>query len=93
MGMTYTAFFMIGHDAGHGSFSDSDFWSSIAGHLAMSPILTPYWPMTRSHRQHHNFTAHIHKDKGYFWTTEEEYHEQGFLARHWSKLPISNFFK
>ncbi|KAH7702105.1 FAT-2 protein [Aphelenchoides avenae] len=92
-GMVYTAFFMIGHDASHGSFSDSAFWCCIGGHLAMAPILTPFWPMGKSHRQHHNFTAHLQKDKGYFWTTEEEYHDQGFLAKHWAKLPISNFIK
>jgi omega-3 fatty acid desaturase (delta-15 desaturase) len=84
---------MIGHDCGHESFSDSQFWSDIAGHLAMAPIQTPYWPMAKSHRQHHNFTNHMEKDKGYFWTTEEDYVHAGWFERNFSKIPLSNFLK
>lgn len=64
--------FCIGHDCGHGSFSDSKTLNAIVGHLTHGFLLVPYWPWARSHAQHHQFHNHKDKDMSHTWSTREE---------------------
>ena len=54
--------FAIVHECGHGSFSSSRGFNVLVGHLASILALTPYWPWTYIHTQHHVWAGHLHND-------------------------------
>lgn len=93
MGIFGSSLFCIGHDCGHGTFSNYKWLNDIAGHVAHAPLMAPYWPWQKSHRQHHQYTSHIEKDKGHPWNTEDEYVNGSWISRNFSKIPISGLFR
>lgn len=93
MGMFLSSLFVVGHDCGHGTFSEYNWVNDLFGHLAHAPIMAPYWPWQKSHRQHHQYTSHLEKDKGHPWTTEQEYSASNLLVKHFSKIPLSGLLR
>jgi omega-3 fatty acid desaturase (delta-15 desaturase) len=93
MGMFLSSLFIVGHDCGHGTFSEHKWVNDIFGHVAHAPLMAPYWPWQKSHRQHHQYTSHVEKDKGHPWVTEKEFTEGDWLHKHFSKIPISGLFR
>uniref|UniRef100_F1L277 Omega-6 fatty acid desaturase, endoplasmic reticulum isozyme 1 n=1 Tax=Ascaris suum TaxID=6253 RepID=F1L277_ASCSU len=93
MGMFGSSLFVVGHDCGHGTFSEYTIVNDFFGHIAHAPLLAPYWPWQKSHRQHHQYTSHIDKDKGHPWITEEEFTSRNWIERNFAKIPISGFFR
>ncbi|CAD5219030.1 unnamed protein product [Bursaphelenchus okinawaensis] len=93
MGMFGFSLFVVGHDCGHGTFSEYTWLNDIVGHFAHAPILAPYWPWQKSHRQHHQYTSHIDKDMGHPWYTEEEYMEKHWVFKHFAKFPLSGLIR
>jgi len=93
MGMFLSSLFIIGHDCGHGTFSNSKAINDFFGHIAHAPIMAPYWPWQKSHRQHHQYTSHLDKDRGHPWRTEEEYANGSWIERNFAKLPFSGLFR
>jgi len=67
--------FVVGHDCGHGSFSESTLINDTLGHLCHGSILVPYWPWRLSHSRHHAFHNHLEKDYSHPWYTEEKLKE------------------
>jgi omega-3 fatty acid desaturase (delta-15 desaturase) len=65
------ALFVIGHDAGHGTFSPSPLLNAVVGHVAHAPLLVPYFPWALSHHHHHMYHNHVTKDFSHFWLTPE----------------------
>uniref|UniRef100_A0A0A9GBV4 Omega-3 fatty acid desaturase n=1 Tax=Arundo donax TaxID=35708 RepID=A0A0A9GBV4_ARUDO len=61
----FWALFVLGHDCGHGSFSDSGLLNSVVGHLLHSFILVPYNGWRISHRTHHQNHGHIERDESW----------------------------
>lgn len=92
-GMMMSSLFCIGHDCGHGTFSNHKWLNDIAGHMAHAPLMAPYWPWQKSHRQHHQYTSHLEKDKGHPWNTEDEHINGSWISRNFSKIPISGLFR
>ncbi|KAI1693858.1 fatty acid desaturase domain-containing protein [Ditylenchus destructor] len=97
MGLFLSGLFMIGHDCGHDSFSDNKILNDIAGNLAYSPIMTPFWPIQKAHRRHHRHTNHVQKDRhwnsGRHWNSEEEFHGSSWLERQLAKFPLMGFVR
>ena len=52
-------FWLIGHEAGHGAFSDSLWLQDAVGYFAHSLCLVPYFSWQRSHAVHHSRVNHM----------------------------------
>eukprot|EP01018_Ginkgo_biloba_P039741 Gb_07798 [translate_table: standard] len=72
-GTMFWALFVLGHDCGHGSFSDNQKLNSVIGHLLHSFILVPYNGWRISHRTHHQNHGHVEKDESWHPLTEKVY--------------------
>lgn len=65
--------FVIGHDCGHGSFSDSFILNFICGTIAHTPLCVPYFGWAVSHKKHHQNHNHIERDHSWKPLTKTEY--------------------
>ncbi|XP_044482716.1 omega-3 fatty acid desaturase, endoplasmic reticulum-like isoform X2 [Mangifera indica] len=74
-GTMFWAIFVLGHDCGHGSFSDSPKLNSFVGHVLHSSILVPYHGWRISHRTHHQNHGNVEKDESWVPLTEETFKE------------------
>ncbi|MEM6410996.1 MAG: fatty acid desaturase [Pseudomonadota bacterium] len=63
IGTLLWATFVIGHEAGHGSFSTNYKLNTVVGLITHSIILVPYRPWQRSHFLHHKHTGHLKKEE------------------------------
>ncbi|KAL6275647.1 hypothetical protein ACE6H2_019248 [Prunus campanulata] len=64
-GAMFWAVFVIGHDCGHGSFSDSRWLNSFVGHILHSAILVPFHGWRISHKTHHQNHGHVENDESW----------------------------
>jgi omega-3 fatty acid desaturase (delta-15 desaturase) len=64
-GTMFWALFVLGHDCGHGSFSNDKNLNNLVGHLTHSSILVPYHGWRVSHRTHHQNHGHVEKDESW----------------------------
>ncbi len=80
-GTMFWALFVVGHDAGHGSFSRSRLLNSIIGHICHSPLLVPYHGWRISHRTHHSLTGNADREEAWYPLTENEYRDTPFVIR------------
>jgi len=71
-GTLFTAVFVIGHDCGHGSFSDHSLLNDIVGTVMHGFILCPYYMWKLSHRQHHRNNANFDRDEVFYPVKETE---------------------
>uniref|UniRef100_A0A0K0FDF8 FA_desaturase domain-containing protein n=1 Tax=Strongyloides venezuelensis TaxID=75913 RepID=A0A0K0FDF8_STRVS len=88
-GMFGFSLFVVGHDCGHTTFSNYTWLNDICGHIAHAPIMAPYWPWQKSHRQHHQYTSHFDKDRGHVWIDKERYDGLDYLSKQFHKFPPS----
>ncbi|PON85468.1 Fatty acid desaturase [Trema orientale] len=72
-GTMFWALFVLGHDCGHGSFSNSSKLNSLVGHVLHSAILVPYNGWRISHRTHHQNHGHVENDESWVPLTEKVY--------------------
>ncbi|KAL6581224.1 Omega-3 fatty acid desaturase, chloroplastic [Orobanche minor] len=61
----FWALFVLGHDCGHGSFSNNPKLNSVVGHILHSSILVPYHGWRISHRTHHQNHGHAENDESW----------------------------
>ncbi|QCE00901.1 omega-3 fatty acid desaturase [Vigna unguiculata] len=80
-GTMFWAIFVLGHDCGHGSFSNSSFFNNLVGHILHSSILVPYHGWRVSHRTHHQNHGHIEKDESWVPLTEKIYKNLDYMTR------------
>lgn len=64
-GTMFWALFVVGHDCGHQSFSNSRTLNDLVGHLTHSSILVPYHGWRISHRTHHSNHGHVENDESW----------------------------
>ncbi|KAB1217693.1 Omega-3 fatty acid desaturase, chloroplastic [Morella rubra] len=72
-GTMFWALFVLGHDCGHGSFSNNPNLNSVVGHLLHSSILVPYHGWRISHRTHHQNHGHVENDESWHPLSEKIY--------------------
>uniref|UniRef100_A0A0G4GNS3 Fatty acid desaturase domain-containing protein n=1 Tax=Chromera velia CCMP2878 TaxID=1169474 RepID=A0A0G4GNS3_9ALVE len=72
-GTMFWALFVVGHDCGHGSFSDDRKLNDLIGHLTHSSILVPYHGWQISHRTHHQNHGHVDNDESWYPLAESKY--------------------
>ncbi|XP_061965595.1 omega-3 fatty acid desaturase, chloroplastic-like [Populus nigra] len=72
-GTMFWALFVLGHDCGHGSFSNNNKLNSVVGHILHSSILVPYHGWRISHRTHHQNHGHVENDESWHPLPEKIY--------------------
>lgn len=63
LGVVFWGQFVLGHDMGHGSFSEYNILNKTLGVIIHGTILVPFQQWRCSHRKHHKFTGHIENDE------------------------------
>ena len=81
-------FWVVGHECGHGAFSDNKVLQDAVGFAVHSICLTPYFSWQRSHAVHHSRVNHMHEGETHVPNPTED----GFAkAMHFIKeLPVSH---
>ncbi|CAN6469847.1 unnamed protein product [Victoria cruziana] len=72
-GTMFWALFVLGHDCGHGSFSNNRTLNNVVGHVLHSSILVPYHGWRISHRTHHQNHGHVENDESWHPLPEKIY--------------------
>lgn len=80
-GTLFWSLFVVGHDAGHGSFSNSKLLNSIIGHICHASILVPFHGWRISHRTHHSNHGHIENDESWVPPTKSLVNEMDIGAK------------
>jgi len=62
-GCIMTGLWVIGHECGHGGFTDSDILNDVVGWVVHSALLVPYFSWKISHRRHHSNTGSVSRDE------------------------------
>ncbi|KAL9140913.1 hypothetical protein ABFS82_14G068900 [Erythranthe guttata] len=80
-GTMFWALFVLGHDCGHGSFSDSTTLNNVMGHFLHSSILVPFHGWRISHRTHHQNHGHVENDESWVPLPEKIYKKLGYSTK------------
>ncbi|CAK7331184.1 unnamed protein product [Dovyalis caffra] len=72
-GTMFWAIFVLGHDCGHGSFSNNHLLNNVVGHILHSSILVPYHGWRISHRKHHQNHGNVENDESWVPLPEKIY--------------------
>eukprot|EP00752_Nemacystus_decipiens_P017567 g15742.t1 len=96
-GTMFWALFVVGHDCGHGSFSDNKLVNSVVGHLTHSFIMVPYHGWRISHRTHHANHGHVENDESWTPPSRSTVKSMDFGARigrfnKWMMLVVYPFY-
>lgn len=85
-GFFWWCIFVVGHDCGHGSFSNNTSINAFMGHIFHGSIYVPFWPWALSHHRHH--LNHNHKIKDYSNPWHDELDQCGDLSLKRLILPV-----
>ncbi|KAK7449305.1 hypothetical protein VKT23_013448 [Stygiomarasmius scandens] len=82
-GLVFTGIWVIGHECGHGAFSDHGIINDTIGFVTHTFLWTPYFSWKISHHRHHSNHASMERDEVYVPKTREdlgipnEHHDTG----------------
>ncbi|KAG6872701.1 hypothetical protein C0995_007369 [Termitomyces sp. Mi166 len=71
-GLIFTGIWVIGHECGHGAFSDHKIVNDVLGFITHTILWTPYFSWKISHHRHHNNHASMERDEVYVPKTRED---------------------
>mmetsp|Transcript_16463 Transcript_16463/g.27829 ORF Transcript_16463/g.27829 Transcript_16463/m.27829 type:complete len:433 (+) Transcript_16463:77-1375(+) len=72
-GAVMTGVWMIAHECGHQSFSESEFANNVVGTICHSALLVPYHPWRITHGRHHNNTGSCDHDEVFTPSTRSDW--------------------
>ena len=72
-GLFATGLWVIAHECGHQSFSESKLLNDTTGWVLHSALLVPYFSWKISHGKHHKSTGHMDRDMVFLPKTREVY--------------------
>ncbi|KAI9893744.1 MAG: Oleate hydroxylase fah12 [Vezdaea aestivalis] len=72
-GLFGTGLWVLAHECGHQSFSDSKIFNDTVGWIVHSSLLVPYFSWKISHGKHHKATGHMERDMVFVPRTREAY--------------------
>jgi omega-3 fatty acid desaturase (delta-15 desaturase) len=90
-GLVFWGLFVVGHDCGHQSFSNSRKLNDFVGNIVHSFILVPYHQWRISHRKHHGNHGHVENDESWTPMTKTTYdglNAQAKLGRFTCPIPL-----
>ncbi|KAI4522092.1 hypothetical protein K525DRAFT_199621 [Schizophyllum commune Loenen D] len=64
-GLAFTGIWVLGHEAGHDSFSSYPWFNAVVGMALHTFVLTPFYAWRATHRSHHKHTNSIENDETY----------------------------
>ncbi|KAF8876348.1 fatty acid desaturase-domain-containing protein [Infundibulicybe gibba] len=71
-GLIFTGIWVIGHECGHGAFSDHKIVNDVLGFITHTFLWTPYFSWKISHHRHHSNHASMERDEVYVPKTRED---------------------
>ncbi|EKM78346.1 hypothetical protein AGABI1DRAFT_75906 [Agaricus bisporus var. burnettii JB137-S8] len=71
-GLIFTGIWVIGHECGHGAFSDHKFINDFIGFATHTFLWTPYFSWKISHHRHHSNHASMERDEVYIPQTRAD---------------------
>ncbi|KAI3607453.1 delta-12 fatty acid desaturase [Moniliophthora roreri] len=71
-GLTFTGIWVIGHECGHGAFSDYRIVNDTLGFITHTALWTPYLSWKISHHRHHCNHASMERDEVYVPKTRKD---------------------
>ncbi|CAN4128382.1 unnamed protein product [Withania somnifera] len=80
-GTMFWAIFVLGHDCGHGSFSESQLLNNLIGHILHSAILVPYHGWRISHKTHHQNHGNVETDESWVPIPEKLFKKVGYSTK------------
>jgi omega-3 fatty acid desaturase (delta-15 desaturase) len=81
LGTMLWALFIIGHDCGHGSFSDYFWLNYLLGNISHSVLLVPFHAWKVSHRKHHTHTNSFENEEVFALPNYTDYKKMTWLSR------------
>lgn len=72
-GLFATGLWVLAHECGHQSFSNSKVLNDTVGWICHSSLLVPYFSWKISHGKHHKATGHMERDMVFVPKTREQY--------------------
>lgn len=75
-GLICTGLWILGHEAGHGAFSQHKRLNDVVGFFAHSALMVPYFSWKFSHHRHHKYTGNMEKDMVFVPATRQDYQKK-----------------
>ncbi|HRH43974.1 MAG TPA: fatty acid desaturase [Pyrinomonadaceae bacterium] len=94
-GLFIGTFFVVGHDACHGSFVRQKWLNQLLGRLSLTPSLNPFTAWEVSHNQFHHGYTNFKQNDVYVPLTKKEYEalsDWGKLVQRFYRTPIGIIF-
>lgn len=86
-GLFGTGLWVLAHECGHQSFSESKTLNDTVGFICHSALLVPYFSWKISHGKHHKATGNLERDMVFLPKTREQYASKtGYLIHELSEL-------
>ncbi|KAJ3865487.1 fatty acid desaturase-domain-containing protein [Lentinula novae-zelandiae] len=71
-GLVFTGIWVIGHECGHGAFSENQWVNDIIGFVTHTFLWTPFFSWRISHHRHHSNHASMERDEVYVPKTRSD---------------------
>lgn len=75
-GAVMTGVWVLAHECGHQSFSESEFWNNTFGTVLHSLLLVPYHSWRLTHKKHHENTGSCENDEVFAPSTIDDFKDE-----------------